>query len=185
MASLNKVMIIGFLGADPDKRFTSDGGLAITTISVATNRNYRNQSSGELVTETEWHRIVFFGKQAETISTYLRKGSQVFVEGRIRTRKWEKDGVTHYTTEIIGENFQFIDRKSDSSGDAYGGYDVPPEYKNTANASPYGAPQPSRQSSFEKPRAERQAPQRQASQQPSAPVPPQQDPFNTEEDIPF
>ncbi len=119
MASLNKVLIIGNLGRDPETRFATEGGLQITTINVATSRSYRSQASGQLVEETEWHRIVFFGKQAETIQKYLRKGSAVYVEGRLRTRKWEKDGVTHYATEIMGENFQFLDRRSDSGASSY------------------------------------------------------------------
>ena len=86
MASLNKVLIIGNLGRDPETRFATEGGLQITTINVATSRSYRSQASGQLVEETEWHRIVFFGKQAETIQKYLRKGSAVYVEGRLRTQ---------------------------------------------------------------------------------------------------
>ncbi|ANU66508.1 single-stranded DNA-binding protein [Turicimonas muris] len=189
MASLNKVLIIGNLGRDPETRFATEGGLQITTINVATSRSYRSQASGQLVEETEWHRIVFFGKQAETIQKYLRKGSAVYVEGRLRTRKWEKDGVTHYATEIMGENFQFLDRRSDSGASSYpaDSYSSEPAF----NSQQYGARQAPAQG-FEKPVSQAPAYQqpaynRPAQQAPAAPQPaPNADPFGgDDEDIPF
>lgn len=189
MASLNKVLIIGNLGRDPETRFATEGGLQITTINVATSRSYRSQASGQLVEETEWHRIVFFGKQAETIQKYLRKGSAVYVEGRLRTRKWEKDGVTHYATEIMGENFQFLDRRSDSGASSYpaDSYSSEPAF----NSPQYGARQAPAQG-FEKPVSQAPAYQqtsynRPAQQAPAAPQPaPNADPFGgDDEDIPF
>lgn len=196
MASLNKVLIIGNLGRDPETRFATEGGLQITTINVATSRSYRSQASGQLVEETEWHRIVFFGKQAETIQKYLRKGSSVYVEGRLRTRKWEKDGVTHYATEIMGENFQFLDRRSDSAGSSYpaDSYSSEPAF----NTPQYGA-RPAPSQGFEKPVSQAPAYQqptpgyqqpsynRPAQQAPAAPQSaPNSDPFGAEdEDIPF
>lgn len=180
MASLNKVMIIGFLGRDPETRFTTEGGLQITNITVATTRSYRNQTSGQMIEETEWHRIVFFGKSAETIQRYLKKGSQVYVEGRLRTRKWEKDGVTHYTTEIMGENFQFLDRKSDSAPGSFAPADeYASEVSSFASLNPRTAPQ-QHQQSFEKPVAPAQS--RPYNQPTAAPSP---EPFESEEDIPF
>lgn len=183
MASLNKVLIIGNLGRDPETRFATDGGLQITTINVATSRSYRNQASGQLVEETEWHRIVFFGKQAETIQRYLRKGSSVYVEGRLRTRKWEKDGVTHYATEIMGETFQFLDRKSDSTGAS--SYPADNYATEQAFVNQPSARQPS--SGFEKPVSPNPG-----YQQPSPPVSrpaqpaPSPEPFGgDDEDIPF
>lgn len=119
MASVNKVIILGNLGRDPETRF-SNNQLQITSFSVATTSYRRSAETQERVEETEWHRIVFFGRQAEIAQQYLKKGSRVYVEGRLRTRKWEKDGQTHYTTEIMGDTLQLIDRKSDAVGDNSG-----------------------------------------------------------------
>jgi len=114
MAGLNKVMIIGHLGQDPDTRYTQ-GGDAVTTISVATSRQWKDKQTGEPKEKTEWHRCVFWGAKAETVGQYLKKGSKVYVEGELETRKWDdKDGVTRYTTEIRAFQFQFLDRKEGS-----------------------------------------------------------------------
>ena len=117
MASINKAIIVGNLGRDPETRYTADGGTAITMLSVATTRRYRN-AEGQTVSETEWHRIVLFSRLAEIAKDYLRKGSLVYVEGRIRTRKYQaKDGTDRYTTEIVGETLQLLDRRqSDQQG---------------------------------------------------------------------
>ena len=119
MASVNKVIIIGNLGRDPDTRYTSEGGTAITTITVATSRRYKD-SNGQPQEETEWHRVVFFGRQAEIAAEYLRKGRPVYVEGRLRTRKWQgPDGQDRYSTEIIAESMQMLgsrERSDSSSG---------------------------------------------------------------------
>lgn len=113
MGSLNKSMIIGFLGQDPDVRYTPSGD-AVTTISVATTDRWKDKQTGEQKEQTEWHRCVAWGKQAETIAEYLTKGSQVYVEGKLQTRKWEdNNGITRYTTEIRIFQFSFLDRKSE------------------------------------------------------------------------
>lgn len=119
MASVNKVILLGNLGRDPETRYTAEGGTAICNIAVATSRRYKN-SQGELQEETEWHRVVFFGRQAEVAQTYLKKGSPVYVEGRLRTRRYtDKDGIERYQTEIISETLQLIGSRSQSnnSGD--------------------------------------------------------------------
>ena len=106
MASVNKVILIGNLGRDPEIRYTAEGGTAICNIVIATSRRYKN-SQGELQEETEWHRIVFFGRQAEVAQQYLRKGSPVYVEGRLRTRRYtDKDGIERYATEIVSDSFE-------------------------------------------------------------------------------
>ena len=116
MASVNKVIIIGNLGRDPDTRYTAEGGTAITTITVATSRRYKD-SNGQPQEETEWHRIVFFGRQAEIASEYLRKGRPVYVEGRLRTRKWQgQDGQDRYSTEIIAETMQMLGSRERTDG---------------------------------------------------------------------
>src|SRR5688572_1074910 len=108
MASVNKVILVGNLGRDPETRYMPDGA-ALTNVSVATSFQWNDKASGEKKEETEWHRIVFRGKLAEIAGEYLKKGSQVYVEGRLRTRKWQdKDGQDRYTTEIVAERMQML-----------------------------------------------------------------------------
>lgn len=114
MASVNRVIIVGNLGRDPETRY-SPGGDAITTISVATTETWKDKQSGEKKENTEWHRIVFYRKLAEVAGQYLKKGSQVYIEGKLQTRKWtDKDGVEKYSTEIIAETMQMLGAKEAS-----------------------------------------------------------------------
>lgn len=107
MASVNKVLLIGNLGRDPETRHMPDGG-AVTSISIATTESWKDKA-GEKQEKTEWHRISFFGKLAEIAGEYLKKGSQVYVEGRLQTRKWQdKEGNDKYTTEIIADRMQML-----------------------------------------------------------------------------
>ena len=116
MASVNKVILIGNLGRDPETRYTADGA-AITNISIATTRRYKD-ASGQQQEETEWHRVSFFGRLAEIAGEYLRKGSKVYIEGRLQTRKWQdKEGHDRYSTEIIANDMQMLDGRG-SAGDA-------------------------------------------------------------------
>ena len=115
MGSLNKAMIIGYLGNDPDVRYMPSGEAA-ANFSVATTSRWTDKASGEKKEHTEWHRCVAFGKNADTIAEYLKKGAQVYVEGELRTNKWDdKEGVTRYSTEIRVMRFSFLDRKGDSA----------------------------------------------------------------------
>jgi len=108
MASVNKVIVVGNLGRDPETRYMPDGA-AITNVSVATSFQWTDKASGEKKEETEWHRVVFRGKLAEIAGEYLKKGSQVYVEGRLRTRKWQdKDGQDRYTTEIMATEMKML-----------------------------------------------------------------------------
>lgn len=108
---VNKAIIVGNLGQDPEMRSTASG-LAIATISVATSEVWKDKNSGEQQERTEWHRIVFFDKLAEIVGQYLVKGSKVYVEGQIRTQKWQdKDGNDRYTTEILGKEMQMLDSR--------------------------------------------------------------------------
>lgn len=110
MASVNKVILVATLGKDPDVRQTQNGN-AICNLSAATSRKYKDTQGG-MQEETEWHRISLFGKMAELAGQYLSKGSSVYIEGRLRTRKYtDKEGIDRYVTEIIGENMQFLDKK--------------------------------------------------------------------------
>ncbi len=116
MAGVNKVIIIGNLGRDPELRYTQ-GGSAVCQLNIATTRRYTNRTN-EQVEETEWHRVVVWGKQAEHCSNYLSKGRQVYVEGRLQTRNYDdKDGVKRYSTEIVAETVQFLG----GAGEARGG----------------------------------------------------------------
>jgi len=121
MASVNKVIIIGNLGRDPETRYMPDGG-AITNISVATTDKWKDKA-GEMQEKTEWHRVAFFGKLAEIAGEYLKKGSQVYVEGRLQTRKWQdKDGQDKYTTEIVANVMQMLgSRQGGGDRDTSGG----------------------------------------------------------------
>ncbi|MFC1565450.1 single-stranded DNA-binding protein [Candidatus Neomarinimicrobiota bacterium] len=113
--SLNKVQLIGHLGADPESRFTTSGS-AVTNFNLATNESWKS-TEGEAKEKTEWHRIVLFGKMAETAAEYMKKGQLVYIEGRLQTRSWDdKDNVKRYTTEILCDNFTMLGRKSDDAG---------------------------------------------------------------------
>jgi single-strand DNA-binding protein len=122
MARLNKVMLIGHLGKDPELKYTP-GGAAVATFSLATNEAYKDKD-GNWQERPEWHRLVVWNKQAETAAEYLKKGQQVYIEGRLQTRTWEKDGQKHYTTEIVVQNFQMLGRKSE--GGTGGAPEIPP-----------------------------------------------------------
>ena len=115
MAGVNKVILIGNLGKDPEVRYL-DSGVAVANFSLATTENYKNKE-GERVSQTEWHNIVLWRGLAEVAEKWLKKGSSVYVEGKIRNRKWEdKEGNTRYTTEILGDNMTMLGRKSSSEG---------------------------------------------------------------------
>ncbi len=142
MASINKVIIIGNLGRDPETRYMPDGG-AITNISVATTDSWKDKN-GEKQEKTEWHRVAFFGKLAEIAGEYLKKGSQVYVEGRLQTRKWQdKDGQDKYTTEIVAQQMQMLGSRQGMGGgdrDAGGGGEREPSAPRPAGAKPAAAP---------------------------------------------
>jgi single-strand DNA-binding protein len=117
MASVNKVILVGNLGRDPETRYSPDGG-AICNISVATTDTWKDKTSGEKQERTEWHRVVFFNRLAEIAGEYLKKGSQVYIEGALRTRKWQdKEGQERYTTEIVADKMQMLGSRS-GMGDA-------------------------------------------------------------------
>jgi single-strand DNA-binding protein len=114
MASVNKVIVVGNLGADPETRYLPSGE-AVTNIRVATTDRWKDKASGEMKEATEWHRIAFFGRLAEIAGEYLKKGSQVYVEGSLRTRKWQdKEGHDRYSTEIRGDVMQMLGSRSGS-----------------------------------------------------------------------
>lgn len=120
MASINKVIIIGNLGRDPELRYTPSGA-AVCNVSVATTRSWKDKDSGEKVEETEWHRVVFYDRLAEIAGEYLKKGRPVYVEGRLKTRKWQdKDGKDNYTTEIVADQMQLLGGRDGGQAEADG-----------------------------------------------------------------
>lgn len=139
MAGINKVILVGNLGADPETRYTASGG-AITTIRVATAESWKDKTTGEKQERTEWHRIKFFGRLAEIAGEYLKKGRQVYVEGSLRTDKYtDKDGVERYTTDIIANEMQMLGGKDEvarSSGGTRGGQARVPTQQRPAQPAP-------------------------------------------------
>jgi len=143
---LNKVMLIGRLGADPEVRYMPSGD-AVTSIRLATSMRWKDKQTGERKEETEWHRVVFFRGLAKVAGEYLKKGSQVYVEGRIRTNKWQgQDGQDRYTTEIVADEMHMLDSRSGGTT-SYADNNSPPvsSYDNRP-AAPSGAPQSAPQS---------------------------------------
>ena len=118
--SLNKVQLIGHLGADPESRFTTSGS-AVANLTIATNESWRS-AEGDTKEKTEWHRVVIFGKMAETAAEYMKKGQLVYIEGRLQTRSWEdKDNIKRYTTEVLCDSFTMLGRKTDDGSSASSG----------------------------------------------------------------
>jgi single-strand DNA-binding protein len=123
MASVNKVILVGNLGADPEIRYLPSGD-AIANIRLATTDRYKDKASGEFKEATEWHRVAFFGRLAEIVGEYLKKGSSVYIEGRLRTRKWQgQDGQDRYSTEIVADQMQMLGGRGGAGGGGMGGGD--------------------------------------------------------------
>ena len=164
---VNKVILIGNCGQDPETRYTA-GGVAITNISVATSDSWKDKQTGQMQDRTEWHRVVFFNRLAEIAGEYLRKGSKVYVEGRLQTRKWQDQaGIDHYTTEIVASEMQMLDSRGDVSPSAHG--------QSSAQGGPRQSPQSSQDMSY--------APQQEPSYSSSTPPAPDMDSFD--DDIHF
>lgn len=159
---INKVILVGNIGGDPETRYMPNGG-AVTNITLATSDSWKDKNTGQMNERTEWHRIVFFNRLAEIAGEYLRKGSKVYVEGALRTRKWQgQDGQDRYTTEIVASEMQMLDGRNGGGDNMGGGYQQQPQ-----------------QQSAPRQQAPQQAPQQQAPQQ----QPPAFDDFD--DDIPF
>ena len=143
---VNKVILVGNLGNDPETRYTQ-AGAAITNVSVATSETWKDKQTGQPQERTEWHRVVFFNRLGEIAGEYLRKGSKIYVEGSLRTRKWQdKEGMDRYTTEIVGNEMQMLDSRSGGQGAGQGagqggGYAAPGDYgQNAPRSAPAAAP---------------------------------------------
>lgn len=171
---VNKVIIVGNLGNDPDTKYTASGA-AITNISIATSETWKDKQTGQPQERTEWHRVVFFNRLAEIAGEYLRKGSKVYIEGALRTRKWQdQGGQDRYTTEIVANEMQMLDSRG--SEENAGGYQQGGGYQNN----PPSRPAPAQQAPAQ------QAPAYGGGQPAPAaapPAPPEMDSFD--DDIPF
>jgi len=156
---INKVILIGNLGADPDTRMTQQGS-AVTNLNIATDESYKDKNSGQMVPKTEWHRVVMFNRLAEVAKDYLRKGSKVYIEGKLQTRKWQdQSGQDRYTTEVVANEMQMLDSKQ-------GGFDQAPQ-QNAYSQAP-------QQQTAQKP----QQPQQQAYAQQNQSAPAQQNNYS-------
>lgn len=136
---VNKVILVGNLGQDPETRYLPNGG-AVTNITVATSETWKDKNSGQMQERTEWHRVVFFNRLAEIAGEYLKKGSKVYLEGALRTRKWQdQNGVDRYTTEIVASDMQMLDSRgaagSVGNSGGFDGYDQLPEAQGGGNSS--------------------------------------------------
>ena len=151
MASVNKVIIVGNLGKDPEVRYLPNGA-AVCNIAVATSRQWKDKTSGDKQEETEWHRITFFDRLAEIAGEYLKKGRSVYVEGRLKTRKYtDKDGVEKYATDIVATEMQLLGGRESGGGGGGGGYDD--ETGSSAPATPPRSAPPQRSAPAPKPAA--------------------------------
>jgi single-strand DNA-binding protein len=140
---VNKVILVGNLGQDPETRYMPSGG-AVTNVSLATSETWKDKQSGQPQERTEWHRVVFFNKLGEIAGQYLKKGSKVYVEGSLRTRKWQgQDGQDRYTTEIVASEMQMLDSRQGG-----GDYSPPPSQDNWSQQKP--AQQPPQNNSDDK-----------------------------------
>jgi single-strand DNA-binding protein len=179
---VNKVILVGTCGQDPEVRFLPNGN-AVTNLSLATSEQWTDKQSGQKVERTEWHRVSMFGKVAEIAGEYLRKGSQVYIEGKLQTREWEKDGIKRYTTEIVVDmqgTMQLLGGRPQSDQNAQGGQGG--GGNNYQQSAPrQQAPRPQQSSA---PQQSSSAPQQRSAPQQSAPQPaPDFDSFD--DDIPF
>jgi single-strand DNA-binding protein len=125
---INKVILVGNLGRDPEIRYTPSG-MAVANFSIATTDRWKDKASGEMKERTEWHRIVAWGRLGEICGEYLSKGRQVYIEGRLQTRSWEKDGITRYTTEVVANEMKMLGNRGDGGGAKSQGGGGTPEYE--------------------------------------------------------
>ncbi|UZE95803.1 single-stranded DNA-binding protein [Alkalimarinus alittae] len=206
---VNKVILVGNLGKDPEVRYTPDGK-AIANITLATSESWKDKNTGQRQEKTEWHRVVFFGGVASVVGEYLRKGSKIYVEGKLQTRKWQdQSGQEKYTTEVVVDAFsgtmQMLDSRSGGADSSQGGYSAPmqqPQQQGGYAQQPQGqqsqAPQqraPQRQPAPQQAAPQQAAPQQQAyqsqqggyaPQQPAQSAPPAPAPMDDfDDDIPF
>ncbi|MDK9778908.1 MULTISPECIES: single-stranded DNA-binding protein [Vibrio] len=175
---INKVILVGNLGNDPEIRYMPNGG-AVANITIATSESWRDKATGEQREKTEWHRVALFGKLAEVAGEYLRKGSQVYVEGQLQTRKWQdQNGQDRYTTEVVVQGFNGVMQML--GGRAQGGAPMGGGQQQQQQQGGWGQPQQPAQQQYNAPQ---QQPQQQAPQQPQQQY--NEPPMDFDDDIPF
>lgn len=186
---INKVILIGNLGQDPEVRYMPQGG-AVANLSIATSESWKDKATGEMKEQTEWHRVVIYQRLAEIAGEYLRKGSKVYIEGKLKTRKWQdQQGVERYTTEIVANELQMLDGRGEGQGGGMGGGQQGYQPRAPQQAAPQqaayqGAPQQNfqPQGNYQKPAQ----PQGGFQQQPPAQQRPSMEPpIDFDDDIPF
>mgnify|MGYP000742304128 CR=1 FL=1 len=172
---VNKVILIGNLGNDPDTRYSPQGS-AITNLSIATDESYKDKNTGQMVPKTEWHRVVMFGRLAEIAKEYLKKGSKLYIEGRLQTNKWkDKEGQDRYSTDIVANEMQMLDSRGGFDQPQQGGYSAPAQQSQSQGGYSAPAQQPQQQGGYSQQAPQQSAPApRQAPQQQNAPAPQQQ-----------
>ncbi|MSR10220.1 MAG: single-stranded DNA-binding protein [Gammaproteobacteria bacterium] len=132
---VNKVILVGNLGNDPEVRYMPNGN-AVANVSLATSDSWKDKTTGEQQEKTEWHRVIFFNRLAEIVEQYVKKGSKLYIEGRLQTRSWEQDGVKRYTTEIVASEMQMLDSRGAGAGDSSFGQDRPSSNAPSARSAP-------------------------------------------------
>lgn len=136
---VNKVILVGNLGNDPEVRYMPNGN-AVANVSLATSDTWKDKTTGEQQERTEWHRVVFFNRLAEIVEQYVKKGSKLYIEGRLQTRSWEQDGVKRYTTEIVASEMQMLDSRGAGASDSNFGQDRPSGSQQPRSAPAQAAP---------------------------------------------
>jgi len=175
--SINKVILIGTLGRDPEMRFLPNGN-AVCSMSLATDEGYKDKNTGQQIEKTEWHRVEAFGRLAEIIGEYLKKGAKCYIEGKLKTDEYEKDGIKRYSTKIVAREMTMLDSRAPGQADNHGGYQAhhqPPA-------------QPQHQQAPQRPAQNPQNNYTQAQQnpaQPQAPAAPHSNAFDQFDDVPF
>ncbi|MBT3437948.1 MAG: single-stranded DNA-binding protein [Oceanospirillaceae bacterium] len=165
---VNKVILVGNVGGDPETRFMPSGG-AVTNLTLATSESWKDKQTGQPQERTEWHRVVFFNRLAEIAGEYVRKGSKIYVEGSLRTRQWEQDGVKRYTTEIVAAEMQMLDSRQGGAQAGGQGQNQgqAPQQQNYNQQAPQGRPQAQQaQQPYQQQQQAAQQPQQQPQQQP-------------------
>ncbi len=133
---VNKAILVGNVGNDPEVRYMPNGN-AVANVSVATSDTWKDKNTGEQQERTEWHRVVFFNRLAEIVEQYVKKGSKLYIEGRLQTRSWEQDGVKRYTTEIVANEMQMLDSRGGGGQDSNFGQSQPPQ-QSSGQSQPQG-----------------------------------------------
>ena len=138
---VNKVILVGNVGQDPETRYLPNGG-AVTNLSIATSETWKDKNTGEAQERTEWHRVTFYQRLAEIVAEYVKKGSKLYIEGSLRTRSWEQDGVKRYATEVIANEMQMLDTRGGDNQNQGGYQPQQPSSASRSNAAPGRSPQP-------------------------------------------